>query len=118
MQVGSMVAAMLRNNGTLQTLDLRTNRLGKSGLTALAEGCTQNSSLRDLLLNNNGRLYHSLLFLLCTVWLTITCQFILSLPMFYLLLSAVTWFRLAGTTQLLQSLLPLQLTSSNSKQQM
>lgn len=49
-----MVASMLRNNGTLQTLDLRTNRLGKSGLLALAEGCTQNSSLRDLLLHNNG----------------------------------------------------------------
>lgn len=49
-----MVAALLRNNGTLQTLDLRTNRLGKVGITALAEACTQNSSLQELLLNNNG----------------------------------------------------------------
>ena len=49
-----MVAEMLRNNGTLQNLDLRNNRLGKAGIMAIAEGCTENRSLQELLLSNNG----------------------------------------------------------------
>ena len=49
-----MLASMLGVNQTLQSLDLRLNRLGKAGIAAVAEGCMQNTSLRDLLLNNNG----------------------------------------------------------------
>ena len=49
-----MLASMLGVNQTLQSLDLRLNRLGKAGIAAIAEGCMQNRSLRDLLLNNNG----------------------------------------------------------------
>ncbi|KAK9836855.1 hypothetical protein WJX74_009592 [Apatococcus lobatus] len=53
-EAGPMLSSLLGSNQTLQTLDLRLNRLGKSGIAAIAEGCMQNSSLRDLLLNNNG----------------------------------------------------------------
>lgn len=49
-----MLASMLAANQTLQSLDLRVNRLGKVGIAAIAEGCMQNQTLRDLLLNNNG----------------------------------------------------------------